>query len=580
MPSSAHGPELLPGRARFRVWAPTARRVEVRCGGEDHPLAPGADGWFEGELAGVGDGARYALVLDGDRVRPDPASRRQPEGVHGPSELFDPSRHAWRDGGWQGVAREDLVFYELHVGTFTAPGTLDAAAERLPDLVELGVTCVELMPVQPFAGERNWGYDGVAPWAVHEAYGGPVALQRFVDRAHALGLAVCLDVVYNHLGPEGNYLPELGPWLTSRHRSPWGDGLDYDGPDAKPIRAFMIGAAVQWVRDFHIDALRLDATHAIEDASPRHLVGAIRDAVLEAAREAGRTAHVVAEDDRNDRRVLDAPPAGWGASALWADDLHHAIHALVTGESARFLQDFGRPEDVARALAEGFVYQGQRSAYRGRPHGTDPRGLAPSCFVTCLQNHDQVGNRPRGERLSRLVPWQALLPASTLVLLGSAVPLVFMGEEYGETRPFLYFTSHGDPALAKAVSAGRKSEFIAQGAGDVPDPQAPQTFRRSKLSHRRDGRHGALRGHYRQLLALRKRHRAAIAAGWPEVRRDGTAFTLVRPGLVVRANLGPKPAGGLGPWGLAIEERAEERGAVGGDPPHAIARNPGEGLAP
>jgi maltooligosyltrehalose trehalohydrolase len=341
----------------------------------------------------------------------------------------------------------------------------------------------------------------------------------------------------------------------------------------------MIGAAVQWVRDFHVDALRLDATHAIEDASPRHLVGAIRDAVLEVGREAGRRVHVVAEDDRNDRRVLDPPPGGWGASAVWADDLHHALHALLTGESARFLQDFGRPEDVARALAEGFVYQGQRSAYRGRPHGTDPRGLAPSCFVTCLQNHDQVGNRPRGERLSRLVPWQALLPASTLVLLGSGVPLLFMGEEYGETRPFLYFTSHGDPALAKAVSAGRRGEFIAQGVGDVPDPQAPQTFRRSKLSHRRDGRHGALRAHYRRLLALRKRHRAALAAGWPEVRREGTAFTLVRPGLVVRANLGSRPAGGLGPWGLEIEERAEQAAAGGGDPQHAIATDR-EGLAP
>jgi maltooligosyltrehalose trehalohydrolase len=579
MPSSAHGPELRPAGVRFRVWAPKARSAEVRCGGEDHPLASAAGGWFEGEIAGVGDGARYALVLDGAHVRPDPASRRQPDGVHGPSQLFDPARHAWGDGGWKGLAQEDLVFYELHLGTFTAAGTLDAAAERLPDLVELGVTCIELMPVQPFAGERNWGYDGVAPYAVHEAYGGPAALQRFVDRAHALGLAVCLDVVYNHLGPEGNYLPELGPCLTSRHRSPWGDGLDYDGPDAGPVRAFMIGAAVQWVRDFHVDALRLDATHAIEDASPRHLVGAIRDAVLEVGREAGRRVHVVAEDDRNDRRVLDPPPGGWGASAVWADDLHHALHALLTGESARFLQDFGRPEDVARALAEGFVYQGQRSAYRGRPHGTDPRGLAPSCFVTCLQNHDQVGNRPRGERLSRLVPWQALLPASTLVLLGSGVPLLFMGEEYGETRPFLYFTSHGDPALAKAVSAGRRGEFIAQGVGDVPDPQAPQTFRRSKLSHRRDGRHGALRAHYRRLLALRKRHRAALAAGWPEVRREGTAFTLVRPGLVVRANLGSRPAGGLGPWGLEIEERAEQAAAGGGDPQHAIATDR-ERLAP
>jgi maltooligosyltrehalose trehalohydrolase len=562
----------------LRVWAPKAQRLAVRSGGDDHPLAPAGDGWFEGELAGAGHGTRYALVVDGARVRPDPASRRQPEGVHGPSEVFDASRHAWSDGAWRGIAREALVFYELHVGTFTAEGTLDAAAERLGDLVELGVTCVELMPVQPFAGDRNWGYDGVDPYAVHEGYGGPAALQRFVDRAHAAGLAVCLDVVYNHLGPEGNYLSELAPWLTSRHRSPWGDGLDYDGPDSAATRAFVIGAAVQWVRDFHVDALRLDATHAIADDSPRHLVGAIRDAVLEQGRAAGRAVHVVAEDDRNDRRVLDPPPEGWGAQAVWADDLHHALHALLTGESASFLQDFGRPDDVARALAEGFVYQGQRSSYRERPHGTDPRGLPPSAFVTCLQNHDQVGNRPRGERLSRLVPWPALAPASALVLLGSGTPLLFMGEEYGELRPFLYFTSHSDPALAKAVSEGRKGEFIAQGVGSVPDPQAMETFRRSKLTHRRDGRHGGLRGHYRRMLDLRRRHLDAIAAGWPEVRRDGTAFTLVRPGLVVRANLGPVSAGGLAAWGLEIEERPEERGGAGGEPPHAIAADR-EGLA-
>jgi maltooligosyltrehalose trehalohydrolase len=444
--------------------------------------------------------------------------------------------------------------------------------------VDLGVTCVELMPVQPFAGERNWGYDGVALHAVHEAYGGPAALQRLVDRAHALGLAVCLDVVYNHLGPEGNYLPELGPYLTDRHRSLWGDGLDYDGPDSAPVRAFMIGAATQWVRDFHVDALRLDATHAIEDASPRHLVAELRDAVLELGRRQGRAVHVVAENDRNDRAVLDPPPRGWGASAVWADDLHHAVHALLTGEAASFLQDYGRPEDVERALAEGFVYQGQRSPYRGRPHGTGVRGLAPSRFVTCIQNHDQVGNRPRGERLATLVPWDALRPASTLLLLGSGLPLLFMGEEYGETRPFQYFTSHSDPALARAVSEGRKAEFIAEVAEDVPDPQDPETFARSRLRPRRDGRHGALREHYRRLLAVRRRHRGAIAGGWPEVRRDGTAFTLVRPGLVVRANLGAEPAGGLAGWGVELEE-APPRQAAGEDPPHALPGD-ADGLAP
>ena len=536
------------------MWSPRAARVAVRVEGRDHPLAPSGDGWLEAEVRGAGPGTRYAFVLEDGRLRPDPASRRQPEGVHGPSEVFDPGRHAWRDAGWTGIAREALAFYELHVGTFTPEGTLDAAAARLEDLAELGVTCVELMPVQPFAGERNWGYDGVSLHAVHEAYGGPAALQRFVDRAHALGLAVCLDVVYNHLGPEGNYVQEYGPYFTSRHRSPWGDGLDYDGPGSGPVRAYMIEAAVQWIRDFHLDALRLDATHAIEDGSLRHVAAELAEAARAAGRAQGRTVHVVAEDERNDRRVLDPPPAGWGADAVWADDLHHAVHALLTGERTLFLQDYGGPELVVRALAAGFAYQGERSAYRRRPHGSDPRGLAPWRFVVCAQNHDQVGNRAHGERLASLVPWEALRPVAALVLLGSGTPLLFMGEEYGETRPFLYFTSHSDPALARAVSEGRKKELIVQGAHDPPDPQDPETFRRSKLSHRRDGRHGELRAHHRALLALRRTHRDAIAARWPEVRREGTCFTLVRPGLEVRANLGAEPAGGLGPWGWSVRE--------------------------
>src|SRR5512138_1015751 len=406
-----HGATVLAGGARFSVWAPSSHHVAVRAGGRDHPLAPRGRGWFEGEVKGLADGARYALVLDGGRVRPDPAARRQPEGVHGPSALFDLGRFAWTDGGWRGLPLEDLVFYELHVGTFTPEGTLDAAAARLPDLVDLGVTCVEPMPLQPFAGDRNWGYDGVAPWAVHEAYGGPEALQRFVDRAHALGLAVCLDVVYNHLGPEGNYLPELAPYFTPRHRSMWGDGLDYDGDRSAAVRALMVGAAARWIRDFHVDALRLDATHAIQDASARHLVAEIVQAAQAEGHAAGRRVHVIAEDDRNDRTLREPPPRGWGVSAVWADDLHHGIHTLLTGERHAFLEDFGRPEDVARALAEGWVYQGEVSRFRGEPRGTSSRGLAPSRFVACLQNHDQVGNRPAGERIASLVPWEALLPA-------------------------------------------------------------------------------------------------------------------------------------------------------------------------
>ncbi|WP_242340665.1 MULTISPECIES: malto-oligosyltrehalose trehalohydrolase [unclassified Anaeromyxobacter] len=594
MTRHAHGPTILPdGRVRFEVWAPKMRSVSVRIDGLEHPLHAEPGGWFAGDLA-AGDGTRYALVLEDGRVRPDPATRRQPDGVHGASEVFDPRRYAWQDAGWRGLPQDALVLYELHVGTFTAEGTLDAAGERLGELLDLGVSCVELMPVQPFPGARNWGYDGVELYAVHEAYGGPAALQRFVDRAHGLGLAVCLDVVYNHLGPEGNYLAELGPYFTNRHRTLWGDALDLDGDGSGPVRGFMIGAAVQWIRDFHVDALRLDATHAILDDSPVHLVAELGEAVRAAGRDAGREVHVIAENDENDREVLDPPPGGWGASAVWADDLHHALHALVTGERKGFLGDFGGPDDVRRALAEGFVYQGQWSGYRKRPHGTDVAGLAPVRFVTCVQNHDQVGNRPHGERLSALVPFDALYPLSTLVVLGSGLPLLFMGEEYGEDRPFPYFTSHTDPALAAAVSEGRKNEFIAEGAGEIPDPQAEETFLRAKLSHRRDGRHGALRGHYQRLLALRRAHRVEIARAWPRVEREGTAYTLHRPGLVVRANLGPEPAGGLAPWGVAIEQPGAPRAqggeggegelraqaAASGDPPHAFETEPGEGLAP
>jgi maltooligosyltrehalose trehalohydrolase len=554
MTPSPHGPEIHPDRTVFRAWAPRVTGLSVRVRGEDHPMRDAGGGSWSAEVHGARDGDDYQLVLPDGRALPDPATRRQPAGVHGPSRLFDPGRHAWRHQGFRGLPLEGLVFYELHVGTFTSEGTLDAAAARLPELAELGVTCVELMPVQPFPGERNWGYDGVAPWAVHEAYGGPAALQRLVDRAHGLGLAVALDVVYNHLGPEGNHLAPLAPYFTDRHKTPWGDGLDWDGPGAPAVRAWAVGAAVQWVRDFRVDVLRLDATHAIEDGSRRHVIAELREAVAEEGRRAGRLVHVVAEDDRNDRAVLDPPPSGWGCSAVWADDLHHALHALVTGERGRYLADFGAPADVARALSEGFVYQGQRSRYRGRAHGTSPRGLAPARFVTCAQNHDQVGNRPHGERLATLVPWEALAPIAGLVLLGSGTPLLFMGEEYGETRPFLYFTSHGDPALARAVTEGRRTEHLSAAGGPPPDPQDPETFLRSKLTHRRDGRHGAHRALVRGLLAARARHLEEIAAGWPEVVADGTALALRRRGLEVRANLSATPAGGLGPWALELRE--------------------------
>jgi maltooligosyltrehalose trehalohydrolase len=540
---SRHGDGL-----RLAVWAPRAERLEVKVTGGRQALAPAAGGWWTADLPRLASGTPYGLVFPDGRVRPDPAARAQAGDVHGPSAIFDPGEFRWTDGGWRAVPPEALVFYELHVGTFTEAGTLDAAAGRLPELVDLGVTCVELMPVQPFAGARNWGYDGVLLHAVHPAYGGPAALQRFVDQAHALGLGVCLDVVYNHLGPEGNYLGEFGPYTTPRHRSPWGDGMNYDGPDSGPVRAYMVQAARSWVVDFHVDALRLDAVHAIVDDSPVHLVLEIVRAVHEVS---GGRARVIAESDLNDRKVVDPPPAGWGCDAAWADDFHHAVHALLTGERGAFYADFGDPQQLVTALEQGFVYQGQRSRFRGRPHGTGTEGLLPRQFVICLQNHDQVGNRPTGERLSSLVPREALEPLATLLLLGPGLPLLFMGEEHGETRPFLYFTSHTDPELARAVSEGRRAEFLAE-AGEVPDPQAETTFRDSRPGLQGDRR---LWEHYQKLLALRRRFLDRIGSQWPRVRREGRAYRLERPGLTVTVNLGPEPALGLPGWGWEVSPR-------------------------
>jgi maltooligosyltrehalose trehalohydrolase len=554
MPNLVHGPALTPRGTSFRVWSPACERLAVRALGGDHPMRRRDDGFHELELEGAHAGTRYRLVLPDGRALPDPASRRQPDGVHGDSEVVDPRRFRFRHP-FRGVAREDLVVYELHVGTFTVEGTFDAAIARLPELAELGVTCVELLPVQPFAGERNWGYDGVSLHAVHEGYGGPEGLVRLVDAAHGLGLAVCLDVVYNHLGPEGNYLSAFAPYLTDRHGSPWGAGLDYDGPASGPVRAFMIQAAVQWVRDYRADALRLDAVHAIRDDSPRHLVGAIADAVAEVARETGRFIHVIAESDLEDRRVVDPPPHGWGCAAMWSDDFHHAVHALLTGERREFLVDFGAPEHLARVLRAGYRFQGEESVFRRKRWGTPTDGLAPSSFVVCAQNHDQVGNRPFGDRLATLVPWEALAPVAALTCLAPGLPMIFQGEEYGETRPFLFFSSHSDPALADAVTKGRRAEFIADTGGrEVPDPQDEATFLASKLTHAREGRHARLRALYRRLLAIRRRHAETLGARWPEVRHERRAFQLTWPGLDVTVNLGPEAAMGVAGWGVRVRE--------------------------
>ncbi len=480
-------------------------------------MAKAGGGWFEATLDGLTRGTRYTYILDGRRERPDPASRALPEGVHGPSEVVDTSAFAWTDGGWRGLALKDMVLYEIHVGTFTPAGTFEAIIPRLPRLRALGVTAVELMPVASFPGARNWGYDGVGLFAPQRSYGGPLGLQRLVDACHAHGLALVLDVVYNHLGPEGNYLAEFGPYFTDRHRTPWGPAVNYDGEGSRGVRDFVLANARYWVREYHVDGLRLDAVHGIFDAGPLHILREVNDAVRGLARRLGRRVAVVAESDANDRRVVEsARRGGYGLAGQWSDDFHHAVHTLLTGERRGYYADFGALEQLAKAYTDGFVYDGQPSRFRGRAHGTTSRDLPGERFVVCVQNHDQVGNRAQGERLSSLVDFERLKLAATALLISPYVPLLFMGEEYGERAPFLFFTDFEDPALREAVTRGRRGEFAAFAwEGAVPDPQDPTSFCRSTLGWGAQDRepHASLWRYYRALLALRRRQPALGVGG-------------------------------------------------------------------
>jgi maltooligosyltrehalose trehalohydrolase len=535
----------------FRAWAPRCRTLDVVIEGR-RPLAMTRqdDGLFEGVVAALPAGTRYQYRLDGERYRPDPASRFQPEGVHGPSTVVNPASFPWTDQAFTGHALADLVIYELHVGTFTAAGTFEAIVPRLPNLVELGVTAVELMPVAEFPGSRNWGYDGVHLFAAQSTYGGPRGLRRLVDACHAHGLSVILDVVYNHLGPEGNYLGEFGPYFTDRYRTPWGGAVNFDGPEAEGVRRHFVENARAWVRECHVDGLRLDAIHAIFDASPTHILTEITTAVREEARALGRPMHIMAESHDNDRRiVLPAAEGGIGLDAVWSDDFHHAVHVRLTGERGGYYADFTEPRRLATALAEGFAFQGEYSEYFGRDRGTPSADLPGERFVVCVQNHDQVGNRAQGDRLSTIASFEAVKLAAALLLVAPAVPLLFMGEEYGETSPFQFFTSFLDRDLAEAVKKGRTEEFSRfawQGA--VPDPGEPATFVRSRLNHPLAGapRHRELYQYYRRWLALRRTHPALGARGKERAQAaidaKGTMLTLSRdaesgPGVRLIANL-------------------------------------------
>ena len=501
------------GRCRFLVYAPKAEKVEVRLLSPREriiALVRDGGGYHRGEVENVPPGALYLYRLDGTKERPDPASRFQPRGVHGPSQVVDRNAFRWDDGEWTGLPLESYILYEIHVGTFTAEGTFDAVIPRLDDLRDLGVTALELMPVAQFPGNRNWGYDGAYPFAVQDSYGGPDGFKRLVNACHRREMAVVLDVVYNHLGPEGNYLGDFGPYFTDRYRTPWGAAINFDGPHSDEVRRYFLENALCWLAEFRVDALRLDAIHGIMDFSAYPFLEELGDRVREFAERTERKVYLIPESDLNDARVITPKEqGGFGLSAQWNDDFHHALHTLLTGERDGYYRDFGSLEHLARAYSEGFVYSGRYSAYRGRRHGNSSRHVEARQLVVFSQNHDQVGNRMRAERLPSLVSFEAQKLAAGVVLLSPYVPLLFMGEEYGETAPFLYFISHTDEDLIEAVRKGRKEEFTAfRWEEEMPDPQDEATFLRSRIEPRlRDGgHHRTLLEFYREILLLRKDH--------------------------------------------------------------------------
>jgi maltooligosyltrehalose trehalohydrolase len=578
-----HGPLIhADGTTTFRLWAPNAETVRLALDdGRLCPMESAGGGWFTTTVE-AGHGQEYAYHLDDGPARPDPASRWQPEGVHGPSRLFDPARSQWSatEAQWRAPRLAAGVVYELHVGTFTPQGTFEAAASHLDDLAALGVTHVEVMPVNAFNGERDWGYSGVDWYAVHEPYGGPEDFARFVDACHRAGLAVILDVVYNHLGPSGNYLPEFGPYVTDRYATPWGDAINLDGPGSDPVRAFIVENALGWFTDFHVDALRLDAVHALIDTSATDILAELAETTAALSARLGRPLELIAESDRNDpQTVRPREVGGLGLDAQWADDLHHGIHVAVTGEQDGYYADFTGLPDVARAYRRGFVYDGRYSPHRKRTVGARiPNDVSGHRLVACIQNHDQVGNRAHGTRLTTLADPALVRCAILLLCAAPHVPMLFMGEEYGETRPFQFFTSHPEPELAEAVREGRRREFSHfEAFGDtVPDPQDPATRDRSVLDRSaaktETGR--ARRRLWTDLLRARHAY-PALANGQRDlveiVTVTQTTLALVRrdpraPAVLIVANLGAQAAqitAAPGQWTLALSTGEHQYGGEG-----------------
>jgi malto-oligosyltrehalose trehalohydrolase len=564
------------GTTRFRLWAPGARQVELWLEGPGRAVAMPRDagGWAEYATPDAPPGTRYRYRIDGALLVPDPAARFQPGDVHGASEVVDPLAHAWTDTAWAGLPPERLVFYELHVGAFSAAGTYAGVAERLDHLVSLGITAVELMPLADFPGRWGWGYDGVLLFAPEASYGRPEDLKALVDAAHARGLAVFLDVVYNHFGPEGNYLHRYAPgFFNPRHQTPWGDGVNYDGPGSEVVRAFMIHNALYWIEEYHLDGLRLDAVNAIADDSPRHLLVELGRAVADGPGRDHRV-HLVLENGANEARYL-RPVEGRCPlyQAQWNDDAHHALHVLLTGERGGYYGDYQPPlPNLGRCLTEGFAFQGERSAYRDGARGEPCADLPPTAFVGFLQNHDQIGNRALGERITALASPDAVRAATAVLLLSPAPPLLFMGEEWAAPEPFLFFSDLG-PELAPRVSEGRRREFarFPEFANEatrarIPDPQAESTFKRSVLdwSHAGAAVHKDWLGFHQALLALRVRAVAPLLAGesvplaWWKALGDTAlevAWTFPAGTLRLVANLGPAPVPREGPgadWGRRL----------------------------
>ncbi len=537
---------------RYEVWAPyAAERVEVAVDGAHHPLARDTvrAGWWQGE-APAGD---YAFVLDGGRPLPDPRSPRQPHGPDGPSRAVDHAAFPWSPTGWRGRPLPGAVLYELHIGTFTTAGTFDAAADRLDHLVELGVDFVELMPVCPFPGKHGWGYDGVSLWAVHEAYGGPEGLKRFVDAAHRKGLGVVLDVVHNHLGPAGNYLPLFGPYFTDRHHTPWGSAVNLDAPGSDEVRAYLIGSALAWLRDYRIDGLRLDAVHALADDRAVHFLEELATEVDRLAVATNRPLFLVAESDLNDPRTTAPREAGGqGLAAQWSDDFHHALHCALTGESQGYYGDFAVAPlaALARTLTRGFFHDGTWSSFRGRHHGRPFPPAHGHRLLGYLQTHDQVGNRALGDRISTSLTPGRLACGAALVLTSPFTPMLFMGEEWGAATPWQYFTDHTDPNLAEAVRRGRRREFTEHGwaADAVPDPQEPATLLRSVLdwTEPRRAPHSELLDWTRRLIRLRREHPELsdpdLAAVRVETDEDAGWLVVHRGRYRVAVNLGAAAA--------------------------------------